>query len=170
MPITTLTRRFDRQVLTESDAGPLLNEPQLRHFAVFLSMLEAALSEVDLLTTDSRSTAQRSLTADNLDLPHDFRRRAIPAIEAIGREIAALVRTLDIKPHGRSRRRQVKALLTAELVRLDDSYARKLRGYGPVSRRVALEVDPFLDRIRSQLVDLLRACEDEGLSSAHGAQ
>jgi hypothetical protein len=46
-------------------------------------------------------------------------------------------------------------------VRLDDSYARKLRGYGSVNRRVEKELDPILDSIRSELAQLLIAVETQ---------
>ena len=35
---------------------PLVNEPQFRHFAVFLSMLETALNEVHNLSSDGHAS------------------------------------------------------------------------------------------------------------------
>ncbi|MGI8402193.1 MAG: hypothetical protein ACR2NS_11425 [Gemmatimonadaceae bacterium] len=138
-----------------------LNDPQLRHFEVFLSMLETALNEIEWLASPGPTTEGKNLVIFDSDLPGDFMTRAEPAIGAIRQEIAGLSRTLGIEPRHRSRVRTVKALVTAELVRLDDSYARKLRGYGVVNPRVEAEVDPILDRMRTGIVALLRAAEHD---------
>lgn len=151
--------RVEHPGSADSGSTPLLNEPQRRHFEVFLSMLETALNEVEMLGSDAPPAPEESLVVQDSDLPKDFSTRAHPAVQVIRRQITSLGRTLDIKPRHISRARRVKALLTAELVRLDDTYARKLRGYGAVSPRIAAEIDPVLDRIRTEIVDLLLACE-----------
>ncbi|MGH7603316.1 MAG: hypothetical protein ACRENK_04870 [Gemmatimonadaceae bacterium] len=126
-------------------------------------MLERALGEVlALANTEVRSgdagTSDEGLVIYDADLPADLRERVAPAIQSIRREIASLAHGLGIEPQHRSRRRKAKAILTAEMLRLDDSYARKLRGYGEVSPQAATEIDPILDKMRTDLVDLLRLC------------
>jgi hypothetical protein len=142
-----------------------LNEPQHRHFAVFLSMLEDALSEINQLA-GSRAGAEENLTLYDADLPDAFANSAEPSFRSIRREIAALARVLEIKPQHRSQRRTIRALLTAELVRLDDSYAHKLRGYGAVDPRARNALDPTLDRIRSELTALLDLLGSEQTGSS----
>lgn len=137
----------------------LLNEPQLRHFEVFLSMFETALNEIERLASPASAPPKESLVVLDSDLPGDFKTRAEPLIGVLRQEIGSLAHSLGIDPQHRSRARTVRALLTAELVRLDDSYARKLRGYGVVRPRVQVEVDPVLDRMRGELVALLRVSE-----------
>ncbi|HMI56502.1 MAG TPA: hypothetical protein VK511_00500, partial [Gemmatimonadaceae bacterium] len=81
-------------------------------------------------------------------------------------EIADLARVLEIKPQHRSQTRTIRALLTAELVRLDDSYANRLRGYGAVDPRAKNALDPALDRIRSGLTALLESLGSEQTRSS----
>ncbi len=144
--------------ITSTDR-PVLNEPQLRHFEVFLSMLETALGEIRSLANRPGNASSTGLIVYEADLPVDFNAKAEQRLIAIREEMTSLARKLGIEPQHRSMLRRTKALLTAELVRLDDSYSRKLAGYGKVSPRVAVEIDPVLDRVRSELVALLRACE-----------
>lgn len=146
--------------VTRTDHQHFLNEPQTRHFEVFLAMLEDALSETRNLAGLSSADAEENLTLYDADLPAGFAESAEPVLASIGREIAALARTLDIKVRHRSQTRAVRALLTAELVRLDDSYANKLRGYGAVDPRAKDVLDPVLDRLRSGLTTLLNSLEN----------
>lgn len=155
----------ENQGTGEMGARPLLNEPQLRHFEVFLSMLETALHEIEGLTARTPEGTQEGLIIYDPDLPPDFMKTMDPSIAAIRTEVSSLARTLKIEPRHRSSLRTVKAILTSELVRLDDSYARKLRGYGRVDPHIQVELDPILDRIRRDLVELLRACDHDSQRS-----
>lgn len=149
----------ERPASAASQNDPLLNEPQLRHFEVFLSMLETALNEIERLASVSLLPDRDNLIVYDSDLPRGFMTHAAPALSALRGQVSDLAHKLGIEPKHRSRKRTVKALLTAELVRIDDSYARKLRGYGAVSPRVQIEIDPDLDRIRADIVALLRMAE-----------
>jgi hypothetical protein len=147
-----------------TDQQRFLNEPQHRHFEVFLSMLEDALTEIERLSALSSAGAGGNLIRYDHDLPAGFAESAEPISISIRKEIAALARLLEIKQRHRSQVRTIRALLTAELVRLDDSYANKLRGYGAVDPRAKNALDPTLDRIRSGLTTLLNLLgTDEGL-------
>ena len=150
-----------------SSDNSLLNEPQLRHFEVFLSMLETALNEIERLAGLAPVPGNENLIVYESDLPREFRTQTGPAIEAIREQVSRLARKLGITPQHRSRARTAQAILTAELVRLDDSYARKLRGYGTVSPRVKEEIDPVLNSMRADIVALLHAAEQGGARRAH---
>jgi hypothetical protein len=157
----------ERSAAAASDNDSLLNEPQLRHFEVFLSMLETALNEVERLTSPASVPGSENLVVYDSDLPQGFRKHAVPAIGAIRDQISDLAHKLGIEPQHRSRTRTAKALLTAELVRIDDSYARKLRGYGAVSPRVQIEIDPALDRIRTDIIALLQMAKQDTANKGH---
>lgn len=150
-----------------SSDDSLLNEPQLRHFEVFLSMLETALNEIERVTSPASVAGRDNMIIYDSDLPREFRKQAAPAIGAIREQVSRLADALGIEPRHRSRIRTVKALLTAELVRIEDSYSQKLRGYGAVSPRVQVEVDPALDRIRTDIVALLRVTEQDSAHKTH---
>lgn len=136
-------------------ADSFLNEHQRRHFDVFLAMLDDALLEVADLAQRSNADAKGKPRTYDQDLPPEFAASAAPLLESIREQMGALRNILGIQPQHRSTERAVKALLTAELVRLDDSYARKLGGYGAVDQRAQNIIDPILDEIRSSLVALL---------------
>lgn len=157
----------ERPASAASRDDPLLNEPQLRHFEVFLAMLEIALNEIERLASVSPLPCRDNLIVYDSDLPREFMIHVAPALDAIRGQLSDLAHKLGIVPRHRSRTRTVKALLTAELVRTDDSYARKLRGYGAVSPRVQIEVDPALDRIRADIVALLRMAEQHTGHETH---
>jgi hypothetical protein len=145
----------------------LLNEPQLRHFEVFLSMLETALNDIERLASLAPAAGSENLLVHDSDLSHEFKMKAGPAIGVIRERVARLANELGIQPRHRSRTRSVRAILIAELVRLDDSYARKLRGYGAVSPRVQTEVDPALDSMRANIVALIHLAEQGVARKTH---
>jgi hypothetical protein len=143
--------------VTGTRPQPFLNEPQQRHFEVFLSMLEDALTQINRLAGLSATGAEGNLNLYDADLPARFAESAEPILASIRSELANLAELLEIKPRHRSQTRTVRALLTAELVRLDDSYPNKLRGYGSVDPRAHAALEPTLDRIRSGLTALLKS-------------
>jgi hypothetical protein len=153
---------LEHSVSANTPGDSPLNDPQLRHFEVSLSMLETALDEVDVLAAIAPSNAGQRLIGYDADLPDGFATKARSAGAAIRIQIGLLARNLNIQSQRRSTLRTAKAILTAELVRLDDSYSGKLRGYGAVSPRAKTEIDPILDTIRRELVALLHACDADG--------
>lgn len=140
---------------------PLLNVPQRHHFEVFLSMLQDALVEVEILSTPIIGRTDALIAYDD-DLAPDFATRMQPLLASLRDDIADLARLLEITPTRRSRVRLVRALITSAIVRLDDSYVAKLRGYGAVNPGAAGTIDPILDRIRADLAGLLRASRSDG--------
>jgi hypothetical protein len=143
----------------------ILNENQRRHFEVFLERLEGTIDEVENLATHAPSRSDAVVTHDD-DLSAEFSAGMSPLMGSLRQEIQALVELLDIPTRHRSITRLVRALLTAELVRADDSYARKLRGYGPVSPRAGDLIDPMIDAIRANLVRLLSLADAQSSSAA----
>lgn len=135
----------------------VLNEPQHRHFEVFLAMLEDALIEIESLAHSSHGSER--LTVYDADLPPGFGESAQPLLDSIREEMTQLADSLGISQQHRSTKRTLSAILTAELVRLDDSYAGKLRGYGAVNSQAATQTDPILDEIRSSLTGLMALLE-----------
>ncbi|MFN2637204.1 MAG: hypothetical protein ABR585_09275 [Gemmatimonadaceae bacterium] len=141
---------------TERTDKPLLNEPQHRHFEVFLTMLEEALIEIQRLSnTAPHRTGDNVVLVHDADLPAGFNESSEPVLRSIRREMSVLAQLLKIETRHQSPARTTKALLTAELVRIDDSYADKLRGYGAVDARAKAAIDPILDKIRSGVTALL---------------
>jgi len=134
---------------------PLLNQNQFRHFEVFLSMLQDALAEIETL---AMPTAERpgGLIRYEDDAPVGFDLALQSPLASLRENIRQLAELLDISPQRRSRVRLIRALATSEIVRLDDSYAEKLRGYGAVNPHAGVRINPILDEMREQLGQILR--------------
>jgi len=132
---------------------PVLNENQRRHFEVVLSMLEDSLTRIEALCNPASATPD-VLTLVEDDLPDDVARRAQPVIESIRAQVARLASDLELAPRRLSRRRAVQALLTSEVIRIDDSARHQLRGYGAVDPRFDDVVAPRLGEIRDALMGL----------------
>ncbi|HEY4953601.1 MAG TPA: hypothetical protein VII02_01820 [Gemmatimonadaceae bacterium] len=134
--------------------APLLNEHQHRHFEVYLSMLQDALAEIEALAAPAAGRPDGLIWYHD-DLPSGFDTAILPLLVSLRESIRQLAMLLDVAPQRRSRLRLIRALATSAIVRLDDSYAEKLRGYGAVDPRAGPRINPILDQIRTDLGQLL---------------
>ena len=116
-------------------------------------MLEDTLMEVEHVS-GPLSTSFDRLTAYENDLPPTFADAARPYLTAVRERITRLTAELGLRSRTVSRARSIRALLIAEIVRLEDSTAEKLRGYGAVNPQVARELDPVLHELRELLASL----------------
>jgi hypothetical protein len=148
-------QHLDPQRADGSAQHPILNEAQRRHFAVFLELLQKSLGEVERLTRLHSDPPQASLTLYDQDLPEEFVRLAPSILRGLRERVEAIAGTLGIGPSHRSRLNTIRAILTAEVVRVDDSFSGKLSGYGSVNPMVEVEIDPQLAALRSDLKTLL---------------
>ena len=139
---------------------PLLTTSQRRHFEVVLAKLEDALDEIDRLACrDVRQPQQRRFTDIADDLPPDFAARITPASQSARDVIADLAQRLGLAPQPASPFRTVRALLHAEIVRLQDSVSSALKGYGVVDSRAPAVIDPALRELITHLAMMLRALD-----------
>lgn len=144
--------------MTSESERALLNEHQRRHFEVLLARLEDALVQVERLAARDPEGSRR-LTLYREDLPAGFVDAIRPALGRARELIAGLADDLRLQPRMASRARSIRALLTAGIVRVEDSGAPNLRGYGYVDPRVAHEIEPALDELRATLASVLRHLE-----------
>jgi hypothetical protein len=135
---------------------PVLNANQRRHVEVVLSKIEDSLARVEALC-DPAYRAGGILTVVEDDLPHDAAAHARPIIAEIRETVARLATDHHLDRRRLSRRRTVQALLTSEIIRIDDSSPNQLRGYGAVDPRYTDEVAPRLREIRKGLAALATA-------------
>jgi hypothetical protein len=123
-------------------------------------MLEDALAAIEALTVPAGDVA-RTLTVYAPDLPPDAVRAVPPTVDAVRAHIRALAADLGLQPRYRSRRQAVRALVVSEIVRLEDSTADRLGGYGAVHPDAAVHLDPVLHAMRAELAALLRLVNHE---------
>jgi hypothetical protein len=132
-----------------ADPHPVLNENQRRHFAVLLVGLDDALHRVELLS-DTAHPIAGPLTHHADDLPPRFDDRVRPLVRELRSRIGHLAEVLGTGPREHSRARSIRALVTSAVIRLEDSRARGLRGYGAVDPSVARELDPVIDDLMAR--------------------
>jgi hypothetical protein len=137
----------------------VLNENQRRHFSVLLTMLAQSTARVEALAAES-PPVESALVESVDDLPVGFGRRIEPHVRSLRAAITSLASQLEIQPKRQSRRNSIRALLVTEIVRLEDSMARGLRGYGNVDPRVQELVDPKLKVLIQELQAIRGVLED----------
>ncbi len=146
-----------------TDLHPVLNEHQRRHFSVLLVGLDEALARIEQLADPDRQ-AWGPLTEYADDLPPRFAAEAHPLIADLRARILALGALLGTGSRRMSRERSIRAMVTSATIRLEDSRARGLRGYGAVDPSVHEHLDPVLDDLieRFRAVGRLAAWEAAG--------
>lgn len=135
------------------DAG-ILSGPQRNHFAVLLAQMERYLVEIEQLATPpAEHHADRTrLTRLEDDLPPGFAERVLPLLAELRGEVHALSDQLGVETRRVSRAQSIQALVSAEIVRIEDSYSPKLRSYGAVHEAAAARIDPVLNRLHAGFV------------------
>ena len=130
--------------MTHPHPHPVLNENQRRHFSVLLVGLDEALARIEQLADRDRR-AWGPLTDYADDLPERFATEAAPLIADLRARIVHLSELLGTEGRQMSRSRSIRAMVTSSTIRLEDSRARGLRGYGAVDPTVHEQLDPVLD-------------------------
>jgi len=93
------------------------------------------------------------------DLPERFTSESAPIIASVRVLLDEVARSLELRPRELSRRRTCEALMTSEMISVENGYAARLRGYGEMDPSVAEHLDPALVRVHAGLAtlrDLLR--------------
>jgi hypothetical protein len=124
-----------------------------------LESLEATLSQVERLISHS-SAATESVTAVSEDLPERFTAEAPDRIAALRARLAALAERAQISRRRISKRRTVRGMLAAQLVRVEDVTPARLRNYGTLDPSFAELVSPALQQIQGELRALLDMVEE----------
>jgi hypothetical protein len=147
----------------------MLNEPQRRHFEVLLAMLQDTLRAIENLA-DPTSGPPGSLTTYDNDLPPHLAESVRPALDTLSGVVDTLARKLGLAPRRFSRVRAIRAMVLSEIVRIEDSYADKLRAYGAVDPRVRDTIEPALDALREALESITALLKPPPASAPRGAR
>jgi hypothetical protein len=150
------------------DSTPHLTEPQRRHLEILFAILEEWLADIDQLASEPPRSAS-VLTLDIADLPSGFAPASRVALVTIRNLIRELAERLALEPRRESRMGKVRALVATAVVRVEDSYAAGLKGYGRVDPRLAEVLNPVLDRMKTALLTMGRALYPRG-DGSNGAE
>jgi hypothetical protein len=137
--------------------GIRLNDNQRRHYEVMFARLEQSLDQIERATHGEPAPSLMSRPID--DLPERFTRESAPIIATVRALLGEVARSLELRPREFSRRRTCEALMTSEMISVENGYASRLRGYGEMDPSVAEGLDPALGQIHAGLAslrDLLR--------------
>lgn len=130
----------------------VLNANQRRHFEVIFAGLDASLERIlDLVEGRASGALLRPVTGD---LPQGFANAARDTTARVRAMIADVARDAELAARPTSRQQTCRATLTSEIVRLDESSAAQLRGYGAVDPSMADHLDPVVRDIRRELASL----------------
>lgn len=141
--------------MSMTELHPVLNQHQRRHFSVLLVSLDEALARIEQLS-DPGGHAWGPLTEYTPDLPPQFPAEARPLIDDLRRRLIELSEVLGTEGRRMSRARSIRAMVTSATIRLEDSRARALRGYGTVDATVHEQLDPVLDDLIEQFRQIAR--------------
>lgn len=134
--------------------SPLLNEHQRRHFAVLFAGLEESLAAIEDLITRAGRAESDGLTRYQPDLPAGFGDAIRPVLTELRARVTRLAAELELRGQSRSTAQGIRAILVAEMIRLEDSTSAQLRGYGTVDPRVADVIEPELRALHAILASI----------------
>jgi hypothetical protein len=124
-----------------------------------LESLEASLTQIERLIEDARER-EGSVTHVSHDLPAEFSAAAPRRIAQLRARIGELAEHMHISRRRVSKRRTVRGMLTAQLVRVEDITPSRLRSYGELDADVANNLAPSLQGLRAELGELLALLEN----------
>lgn len=130
-------------------------------------MLQETLFKVERLAAEAAPEAGGPVVFKE-DLPPGFAESIEPVVTELRGLIARLSADLGLRRRAVSRARSIRALLTAEMVRIEDSTADKLRGYGPIDPRVSTTVDPVLRELHALLGSIRVRVDSAPMKRADG--
>ena len=126
-----------------------LNDNQRRHYEVLFSRLEQSLDQIERATRGEPAPSLMSRPID--DLPERFTNESAPIIATVRGLLEEVAASLELRPREVSRRRTCEALITSEMIGVENGYARQLRGYGEIDPSVAERLDPTLEQVHAGL-------------------
>jgi hypothetical protein len=133
----------------------LLNEHQRRRLEVVLSHVEAALLEIERLSVSGPGVVRAGvLTTIEADYPAHFTRDLAPLAAGIRDELARAKQAWGLGARRMSATRAISARVKSEMIRLQDSEPRRLKGYGIVHPDLDRTLTPLLHRLGAMLDEI----------------
>ena len=126
---------------------PFVNKSQRAHLSVLAAGIEDTVTEIEHFL-DPDLDRDSILTHYAADLPAGFAERIRPILGEVRAHVAVFSERFSLDSHRFSRASSIEAHISAQIVRLDESGVKQLRGYGAVSEDLDAVLAPDLDRFR----------------------
>ena len=134
--------------------GPQLNASQRRSLEALLESVEAVLSQIERLIPDEGGH-ENGVTKVSNDLPAQFSELAPGRIHATRSQVRMLAQRINLTHRRVSKRRSVRGILSAQLMRVEDLTPARLSSYGELHPSFTEQVSPALKEIQVSLKELL---------------
>ena len=139
--------------------GPRLNASQRRSVEALLESVEAIVTQIERLIPDTGGH-ENGVTEVANDLPGQFCEEAPTKILVVRNQVRMLADRINLNKRRVSKRRAVKGMLSAQLMRVEDVTPARLSNYGELHPSFTEEVSPALKQIQGSLKELLDLLHD----------
>jgi hypothetical protein len=144
-----------------ADMHPVLNPSQRAHLSVVAAGIEETIVEIEHLL-DPDIDRRSLLTRFDDDLPTGFAERARVILDDIRTDVAAFAEAFSLEGRAFSRAGSVMAHCSAQIVRIEESGGRHLRGYGAVAPGLDAVLAPHLESFRAKFAAIRFLLHDQG--------
>jgi hypothetical protein len=145
--------------LSHRNQAPQLNANQRRSVEALLESVEAMLTQTERLMPDTQGH-DSGVTIVTNDLPPQFSREAPEKILELRAQVRELAERIELAPRRISKRRSLRGMLSAQLMRVEDVTPARLSSYGEVHPSFGEQVSPALKQIQASLRELLELLHD----------
>ncbi len=142
-----------------SKEGPQLNASQRRSVEALLESVEAIVTQIERLIPDAGGH-ENGVTEVANDLPGQFCEEAPGRILVVRSQVRMLADRINLTRRRVSKRRAVKGMLSAQLMRVEDVTPARLSNYGELHPSFTEDVSPALKQIQGSLKELLDLLHD----------
>jgi hypothetical protein len=137
-----------------------MNASQRRSIEALLESLEDMADRIERLARDGNDD-EKGMTHLSNDLPQEFPLGAERVVESLRAEVRQLSLRLGVSRRRISKRRVVRGMLSAQLIRVEDLTPARLRSYGELDPMLMSEVGPSLLAVRASIRELLALLQDQ---------
>jgi hypothetical protein len=148
-----------------ADTHPVLNPSQRAHLSVVAGGIEETIAEIEHLL-DPDIDRGSVLTHFEDDLPIGFAERARSILDEIRVDVASFADRFSLDERRFSRAGSVMAHCSAQIVRIEESGAKSLRGYGAVAPGLDTVLTPWLESLRTKFAAIRFLLRDGSTSDA----
>lgn len=129
----------------------LLSGPQRLRLSVLAAGIEDAVAEIEHLLARE---FDQPLTRFADDLPPGCARRLRPHLESVRAQLVRMKTHFSLEPRDLSRVASIQAQVSAQMVCIDESGVKELRGYGAVAPGLDALLGPALRELRSTFSEM----------------